>query len=187
MSDRVLARRRVKKKKQSTPVPQEWCGLCQMDFPSETDEEEEERDDPRYQPVASQCRGDLSHVFHQWCIDEWLRDGNHTCPTCNVDPQFVLKRRAVAERVYAKQELERTSLRFAHVRCARYVKQHWLVPAYRWAWMTSRWRRLTIAGCMLIGMLWLIMRVASVLKRESSASLSSDMTPIKVYDALLLK
>ena len=182
MSDRVLAQRRQKKK--NTPLlPQEWCGLCQMDFPSETDEE---KNDPRYQPVASQCRADLSHVFHQWCIDEWLADGNHTCPTCNVDPQFVLKRRAVAERVRAKQQLEQTSLRFVHVRCARYIKRHWMAPAYHWAWESSRWRRLTIAGCALIVVLWAVMRVASTLKLESSP-FSRDITPIKVYDTLLWK
>ena len=186
MSDRVLVRRRETKKKKSTPLPpREWCGLCQMDFPSES-EEEEEHGDPRYQPVASQCRADLSHVFHQWCIDEWVRDGNHTCPTCNVDPRFVLKRRAVAERVRARQQLEKTSLRFTHVRCVRYIKRHWMAPAYHWAWESSRWRRLTIVGCALIVVLWAVMRVASALKLESSSSpFSRDITPIKVYDALL--
>lgn len=179
MSDRVLARRQ-RGAKNSAPLPQEWCGLCQMDFPCDDEEE-----DPRYQPVASQCRLDLSHVFHRWCIDEWVRDGNHTCPTCNVDPQFALKRRAVAERVRAKQQLERTSLRFAHVRCARYIKRHWLAPAYRWAWESSPWRRLTVVICLFIITMWAVLHVASALKLESSGS-RDIFTPIKVYDPIVV-
>lgn len=177
MRDRTLSRAARGTGRPS--IQEEWCGLCRMTFPSAVDDDD---DDPRYAPVASQCREDLAHVFHQWCIAEWTADGNHTCPTCNVDPQLVIKRRAVAERVRARQALESTSLRFAHARAARRCKRQCLEPLFRWAWTEApTLRRIAVVMCLLIALSWAALRVASALKMES---LVRTWRPIKVYDAL---
>ena len=165
----------------------EVCGLCAGPFLTRRNDDDDDYDYAEGdEPVASQCRADLAHVFHARCIAEWTRSGWTTCPTCNVDPQLVIRRRAVAQKVAARVHFEQTSLRYAHVRAARRAKRECLAPLYRWLWMASRRRRLCVMALMFVVACWFVMSVASVLVmiKKDGAGTSRPWHHIKVYDPL---
>jgi len=53
------------------------CGICQMDF-------EYKCENCKHPLNCIPCIGQCHHIFHEHCIDRWLKNENR-CPVCRKD------------------------------------------------------------------------------------------------------
>ena len=60
------------------------CSICRFDLNQPTFISSEENNQEIQHKCTDICIGECNHIFHKYCIENWIRVRN-VCPLCNKD------------------------------------------------------------------------------------------------------